>query len=191
MNNKHLNIIRILKDECEKRNLSFWLYGGWGIDALLKKETREHEDIDLLVEYCNRDYFREMLKTFSDKIIEDKRERLLFTKENAKCDIRFFERMVNGDIVLDLDRNDPLVYPFPKNCVKDDCIGELKNVKLRVVTWEFHYIATAGYKYYINIPLRDKDKISLSYIDKNLSEAEKETLKRYFPGIKRENTNTV
>ena len=34
----------------EARGLRVWLDGGWGVDALLGKQTRDHEDVDIVVE---------------------------------------------------------------------------------------------------------------------------------------------
>lgn len=45
-----------INDACEilswayNNNIEIWLDGGWGVDALLGKETRQHNDIDLFVE---------------------------------------------------------------------------------------------------------------------------------------------
>ena len=36
-------------DELERRGIVVWLEGGWGIDALLERETREHDDLDVIV----------------------------------------------------------------------------------------------------------------------------------------------
>ena len=33
----------------EARGVDAWLEGGWGIDALLGRETREHDDLDVIV----------------------------------------------------------------------------------------------------------------------------------------------
>ena len=33
----------------EERGVDAWLEGGWGIDALLGRETREHDDLDAIV----------------------------------------------------------------------------------------------------------------------------------------------
>jgi len=33
----------------EQENIRFWVMGGWGVDALLHRETRPHKDLDLLV----------------------------------------------------------------------------------------------------------------------------------------------
>jgi lincosamide nucleotidyltransferase A/C/D/E len=33
----------------EENGVPVWLNGGWGVDALLKRETREHPDLDIIV----------------------------------------------------------------------------------------------------------------------------------------------
>lgn len=33
----------------EQRSIRFWAMGGWGVDALLHRETRPHKDLDVLV----------------------------------------------------------------------------------------------------------------------------------------------
>ena len=36
-------------EQLEARRIGVWLEGGWGIDALLERETREHDDLDVIV----------------------------------------------------------------------------------------------------------------------------------------------
>ena len=38
----------------EAAGLRFWLDGGWGVDALLGEQTREHGDLDLIVDRADR-----------------------------------------------------------------------------------------------------------------------------------------
>lgn len=33
----------------EEQGIGFWVMGGWGVDALLHRETRPHKDLDVLV----------------------------------------------------------------------------------------------------------------------------------------------
>ena len=33
----------------EQHRIRFWVMGGWGVDALLHRETRPHIDLDILV----------------------------------------------------------------------------------------------------------------------------------------------
>ena len=39
-----------LLDALRDAGLSMWLDGGWGVDALLGEQTRDHEDVDIVVE---------------------------------------------------------------------------------------------------------------------------------------------
>ncbi len=43
------DLIRIV-DLLERAGVTVWIDGGWGVDALLGEQTREHDDIDLVVE---------------------------------------------------------------------------------------------------------------------------------------------
>ena len=75
-----------INDACEilswayNNNIEIWLDGGWGVDALLGKETRQHNDIDLFVEEKNYNKFIEIIdyiKTHDHcKIISCKGENL-------------------------------------------------------------------------------------------------------------------
>ncbi len=42
-------VLRLL-DLLDARGVRVWLDGGWGVDALLQAQTREHDDLDLVVE---------------------------------------------------------------------------------------------------------------------------------------------
>ncbi|HEX6699360.1 MAG TPA: hypothetical protein VF101_01370, partial [Gaiellaceae bacterium] len=42
-------VVRLL-DLLQSADVAVWLDGGWGVDALLGEETREHDDLDLVVE---------------------------------------------------------------------------------------------------------------------------------------------
>jgi lincosamide nucleotidyltransferase A/C/D/E len=37
----------------EAEGISVWLDGGWGVDALLGYQTRDHDDLDVVVELNN------------------------------------------------------------------------------------------------------------------------------------------
>jgi lincosamide nucleotidyltransferase A/C/D/E len=43
------DVIDVL-DRLEAAGIRYWVDGGWGIDALLGAQTRDHEDLDLVVE---------------------------------------------------------------------------------------------------------------------------------------------
>jgi lincosamide nucleotidyltransferase A/C/D/E len=42
------HVVQLL-DRLEQAGIDVWLDGGWGVDALLNEQTREHDDLDLVV----------------------------------------------------------------------------------------------------------------------------------------------
>ena len=46
---RDVDVIELCR-ELSTSEVTFWLVGGWGVDALLTRQTRAHHDLDLLVE---------------------------------------------------------------------------------------------------------------------------------------------
>ena len=40
----------LIIDALRSRGLTAWVHGGWGVDALLGTQTRDHDDLDLVVQ---------------------------------------------------------------------------------------------------------------------------------------------
>src|SRR5262249_54397107 len=47
--------------DMEANGIELWLLGGWGVDALLGRQTRQHHDLDVLVELSTLERFRRRL----------------------------------------------------------------------------------------------------------------------------------
>lgn len=43
--------------------VNIWLDGGWGVDALLGKETRAHQDLDIVIQQKDLAVFCNLLKS--------------------------------------------------------------------------------------------------------------------------------
>lgn len=48
-------------DLLEAEGIAVWLDGGWGVDALLEHQTREHDDLDVVVELTDVSRMTELL----------------------------------------------------------------------------------------------------------------------------------
>jgi lincosamide nucleotidyltransferase A/C/D/E len=59
----------------EEQSVGFWLIGGWGVDALLHRQTRLHKDLDVLVRLSDLPALRRVLD-------EDAFTRTLVWEEN-------------------------------------------------------------------------------------------------------------
>ena len=57
------NVVIDLYTNFEKLGIKVWVDGGWGVDALLGKNTRLHKDLDIAVEAKQVPTLREFLKT--------------------------------------------------------------------------------------------------------------------------------
>lgn len=51
-----------LLGEAARKGIDVWLDGGWGVDALLGEQTREHDDLDVFVQRCDEAAFVELLE---------------------------------------------------------------------------------------------------------------------------------
>ena len=47
----------------EEANADVWLHGGWGVDGLVGEQTREHDDLDLIVRDVHETRMRNVLRT--------------------------------------------------------------------------------------------------------------------------------
>src|SRR3712207_9064440 len=60
-------------DCLDHKGITAWVDGGWGIDALVGEQTREHADLDVVVAQCRLDAAISALRTLGyehDTIVE-------------------------------------------------------------------------------------------------------------------------
>ena len=122
-----------------------YLDGGWGVDALLKRQTRPHNDIDLFIEEINRDRFIKMLPskgfyevietyTTNDHTVwKDKLDRVI--------DLHIF-RFDNHEIIF--EENEYPVDSFSG-------IGTIGDIEVSCIGAEYQVSFHVGYE------IRDKD----------------------------------
>jgi lincosamide nucleotidyltransferase A/C/D/E len=53
-------VVRIA-DLASAAGLEMWIDGGWGVDALLEEQVREHDDLDVVIELANVERFEQSL----------------------------------------------------------------------------------------------------------------------------------
>lgn len=60
-----------IKDESNQAGVDVWIDGGWGVDALVTQQTREHEDLDLVVPLNKVDEIQEVLGKIGFSVFAD------------------------------------------------------------------------------------------------------------------------
>jgi len=63
-------VVRIV-DLLEAQGLQLWLDGGWGVDALVGRQTRKHEDLDLAIVLAEADAVIASLTSLGYRVYED------------------------------------------------------------------------------------------------------------------------
>jgi lincosamide nucleotidyltransferase A/C/D/E len=56
-------------ERLEGHDIDVWLDGGWGVDALLGRETREHDDLDVVTELRHSDRVAALLRGLGYELV--------------------------------------------------------------------------------------------------------------------------
>jgi lincosamide nucleotidyltransferase A/C/D/E len=54
----------------ENSGVEVWIDGGWGVDALLEEQTREHADLDIAVDHKDENRLKEVLDERGYKVVQ-------------------------------------------------------------------------------------------------------------------------
>lgn len=156
MTNKNFKLEEVLRlyDIFKQSSIKIWLDGGWGVDALLGKQTRLHADLDIIVLEKDVSMIRIQLAECGYK--EIKRDDtsawnfVLCDTETNEIDVHVinFDEHGNG-VYGPLERG--VFYPADSLLG----VGYLNGIKLHCLTPEYQLVSHRGY------PLQDKDFLDI------------------------------
>jgi len=136
-----LELIKEFKD----KNIEFWLDGGWGVDALLEKQTRAHGDLDLVLQQKDVTSVVNLLKVRGFNRV----------KRGDKTDWNFIMGDKNARFVdfhvINLDENGNGIYGPVENgnsYHKDALSGKgcVDNIEVKCISPEWMVKFHTGYK---------------------------------------------
>lgn len=90
-----------LYTQLEKQGIEIWLDGGWSVDALLSKQTRPHNDLDIAIERKDVPRLRELLEAKGYKQVKEdsKWNFVLGDDQGHEVDVHTFVFDVHGNVV--------------------------------------------------------------------------------------------
>jgi lincosamide nucleotidyltransferase A/C/D/E len=140
-----LGILRAL----ETRGVAVWLDGGWGVDALLGQETREHDDLDLVVELSDAGQVVESLRQLGYELVAGAAPKsfVLVDPVGRQVDVHPVTFDADGGGVYQMDDGKTWVYPAQGFTGRGTVAGE----GVRCLSPEVQVRVHAGYQ------LTDKD----------------------------------
>lgn len=135
-----INIYKLLTDN----NIDVWLDGGWGVDALLGKQTREHGDVDIVVQQKDVSNLRKLLEKNGYQEV----------KRDDTSDWNFVlgigELLVDVHVVTFDEKGNGIYGPpernvfYPAYSFKGD--GEIDNFPVKCLTAEYQVESHTGYE---------------------------------------------
>lgn len=92
-----------LYNELQNFDIKIWIDGGWAVDALLKEQTRAHEDLDIAIEHDDMSRLKEYLEKLGYMEVgreEDKKWDLVLGDDMGhEIEVHSFIRDSEGQVV--------------------------------------------------------------------------------------------
>lgn len=132
-----------------------WIDGGWGVDALLGKETRPHDDLDIVIQQKDIPKLRQLLGGYKD-IPRDDTSAWNFVLGDSEG------RLVDVHAVVFDDKGNGLYGPkekgimYPADSLKG--IGVINGQKVKCISPEYVVKFHGGYELDKN-DIKDIDEI--------------------------------
>jgi lincosamide nucleotidyltransferase A/C/D/E len=137
--------------------IQVWLTGGWGIDALLGKQTRPHKDLDVILQFDDLVRLRELLDGFGYRHYKYWYENLfvnnahgnelatafvLIDRDGRELDVHAFCFDDRGDAIPAWKEVDGFVF------TKEDLegIGRIAGVTVQCISAESQVVCHTGYE---------------------------------------------
>lgn len=106
----------------ERNGIKIWLDGGWGIDALLGKQTRDHQDLDIAVHRKDVKKLRKLLSSYKElKNKSSEKNFLLEDDLGHKIDVHVFAFDSKGNNTYGI------LYPYLSLKGKGEIGGKIVN----------------------------------------------------------------
>ena len=132
-----------LYTELEQMGVTFWIDGGWCVDALVGRITRVHDDLDIALAWKDVVPMEAYLLSKGYKRVEEesKWNFVMMDEEGRKIDFHAFVKDEQGNIV------DGVLYPVDSLTG----YGEIEGYRVRCISPEYMITFKRGYT------LREKD----------------------------------
>jgi lincosamide nucleotidyltransferase A/C/D/E len=100
-------------DRLESNGVASWLDGGWGIDALLGRQTRAHDDLDLIVRLADAGRLEELLGGLGYASAHGSPPKSFELTDAAghQVDVHPVRFVASGDALYRMDNDEDWLFP--------------------------------------------------------------------------------
>jgi lincosamide nucleotidyltransferase A/C/D/E len=131
-------------DVLEADGIEVWLDGGWGVDALLERQTRGHDDLDIVVGLAHADRIIELLSGlgYSQVAGNPPKSFVMVDARGCQVDIHPVTFDAEGGGVYQMDDGSDWVYP--SEGFKG--VGSVNGRPVRCLSPDVQVLVHAGYE---------------------------------------------
>src|SRR5713226_7185669 len=128
----------------EAEGIDVWLDGGWGVDALLGHQTREHDDLDLVVELVHASPVIELLNNLGYSLVAGSPPKsfVMVDRRGRQVDVHPVTFNAAGGAVYQMDDGNEWVYPGEGFKGR----GSVAERPMRCLSPEVQVLVHAGYE---------------------------------------------
>ena len=128
----------------EAEGIDVWLDGGWGVDALLGHQTREHDDLDLVVELDRASRVIELLDARGYSLVTGAPPKSFVMVDARGCQVDIHPVAFNaeGGGVYQMEDGTEWVYPSEGFTGR----GSVDDRRVRCLSPEVQVLVHAGYE---------------------------------------------
>ncbi len=136
------DLVALLR-EIEKATIDVWLDGGWGVDALLGEQRREHDDIDLIGSLADLPRLLEFLEGRGYELVDGELPTnvVLLDSAGRQVDIHPVAFDERGDGIYRMRNGEDWVYPSWGFAGK----GRVLDLRVRCLSPEAQVLCHTGY----------------------------------------------
>jgi len=128
----------------EARGIDVWLDGGWAVDAVLERQTRPHDDLDLIVELRDVGKLQEILGRRGYVLVGGGAPKSfeMTDDEGRQVDVHPVVFSEPGDGVYRMDNGQDWIYPAAGFCGA----GYVSERRVRCLAPEVQMLCHSGYE---------------------------------------------
>ena len=120
-----------------------WLDGGWGVDALVGEQTREHDDLDCVIALSDARLARDALETIGFAVAHDELPTRFVVRDAADRHVDFHTVTFDAAGGATQQLQDGSLVPYPREGFSG--AGEIGGVEVACLTAAVQVLHHVGY----------------------------------------------
>jgi lincosamide nucleotidyltransferase A/C/D/E len=134
----------LVLDALRSRGIGAWVHGGWGIDALLGAQSREHDDLDLVVQVSDWPRISVALARLGYRVAKGAppMNTVLLDSAGRQIDLHPVRFAANGDGIYRMETGQDWPFPAPGFAGQ----GRLLDRAVRCLTPEVEVLCHSDYE---------------------------------------------